>query len=88
MGEIQTADSSGGVENKSEQQLQPPTPKQQTSAKGSKRSGSSSQSSPKTKAPKLNERGVPETNWDNNAVPPTERKHIGESPDGKGNEKK
>lgn len=85
MGEIQTADSSGGVENKSEQQLQRPTPKAATSAKGSKRSGSSA---PKAKAPKLNERGVPVTNWDNNAVPPTERKHIGEAPDGKGNEKK
>lgn len=77
MAEIKSADSSGSVENKSEQQLNPPTPK--GSAKGS------ATSAPKQKRPKLNERGVPVTNWDNDRNDPNKRTHAGDDPTGKSN---
>lgn len=76
MAEIKSADTAGTVENKSEQQLNPPTPK----SKSGKASGSTG-----SNKPKLNERGVPITNWDNPKNDPNERKHVGESPDGEGN---
>lgn len=37
---------------------------------------------PKTVRPKLNERGVPITNWDNPEQDPNLRAHVGDSPDG------
>lgn len=72
MAEIQTADGSDGVNVPSEPAV---TPK----SKSGKGSGGSA---PK---PKLNERGVPLTNWDNPKNDPNARKHVGEDPQGKGN---
>lgn len=78
MAEIKSAETAGTVQNKSEQQLNPPTPK-------SKSGKASETPAPRQKRPKLNERGVPITNWDNDKNDPNARKHAGEDPAGKGN---
>jgi hypothetical protein len=43
-------------------------------------------SEPERVRPKLNERGVPVTNWDNPEQDPNLRAHVGDSPDGKHNQ--
>lgn len=75
--EVRTADSSGTVQNASQED---PTPKSKASAPKAK-SGKASE-----RSAKLNARGVPVTAWDNPDADPNLRKHVGESPDGKGNE--
>lgn len=73
---VRTADSSG-VSPATKAETEDPTPK----SKSAKVSGSS------VKPPKLNERGVPVTNWDNVAKPPSERASIADDPEGKSNAK-
>jgi hypothetical protein len=87
--EIQTADGSDGVTNKSEQQLNRP-PAKSSKKTSSKRSGSSAQrSGSKSVPPKVNERGVAVTNWDNPDNDPNKRQHVGETgPTGEGNKLK
>lgn len=82
MAEIKAAETAGTVQNKSEQQLNPPTPKNK-SARASEKP--ETEPAPKQKRPKVNERGVPITNWDNDKNDPNKRKHVGEDPTGKGN---
>lgn len=72
MAEIQTADGAGGVQH-------PVTP---TTTPKSKSGKESARSAPK---PKLNERGVSVTNWDEPKNDPNKRKHAGEDPQGKSN---
>lgn len=74
MGEIQVADSGASVQH-------PAQPKTRPKASGR----ASATSEPKPKRQKLNERGIPVTNWDNDKNDPNARKHVGEDPDGKGN---
>jgi hypothetical protein len=89
MAEISTAQASDGSVTVQSPQTEP-TPKSAsdkdsgTTAPSSKRKGSAITT--KAKRPEVNERGVVKTQWDNPAADPNLRKHIGESPDGEGNE--
>lgn len=72
--EVRTADASGTVQNASQQTTKPKS----QSAKASGRSA--------TKREVKTQRGIPVTPWDNDKQDPNKRKHVGESPDGEGNE--
>lgn len=90
MAEIKTADASDGSIKVQSSQTDP-TPKSD-SGNASESTGTASKPKRKGSAitsktgPERDRRGVVKTNWDNPAADPNERKHIGESPDGKGNE--
>jgi hypothetical protein len=77
--EVRTADGSGQVRTQSAQT----DPKSKADkATPAKRAGSNA---PQSVKPKLNERGVPVTNWDNPKNDPNKREHVGNDPEGKKN---
>ena len=83
MAEISTAQAADGSVKVASPQTET-APKGNANVKASGRTGT--RSKPKSKTPEVNERGVVRTQWDNPKADPNLRKHIGESPDGEGNE--
>jgi hypothetical protein len=84
MAEIQTAQAADG-QTKVQSPQENPAPKGNANVKASGRTGTSSKSKPKPKAPKVNDRGVVETQWDNPKNDPHERASVEEDPTGKSN---
>ena len=84
MAEIHSAEGSDGVIKQSDQS--PATPKGSASSSSEKRSGS--KATKKSAAPKVNERGVPITVWDNPDNDPNKRAHVGDDPTGESNKLK
>lgn len=83
MAEIQTAEAAdGSIKVQSPQTDAEDSESNAPKPKGRRKSPITS----KTDGPERNAQGVVVTQWDNPDADPNLRKHIGESPDGEGNE--
>lgn len=78
--EVRTADASGVVKVQS--------PQQEPKAKATAKKAPSARRAGKPAPLEVNERGVPVTKFDDEALNPNERTHVGEDPTGESNVKK